>query len=424
MNDHKMIDHLFRHQYGKMVSILTRIFGLQHLATIEDAVQDTFINAIKAWHGPSADGRPGIPENPEAWLTQSAKNRVLDLFRKLSADDNRIAKMVSGAETIAINELFLDHEVEDSVLRMIFAACNPALQPKDQIAFALKTISGFSGKEIAAALLLKEETVKKRLSRARKMIQAEHIAFEIPNGPELEQRLSRVLEVVYLIFNEGFHSNKTDILIREELCGEAMRLAKTLLSNPLTATPSSHAVFALFCFQAARLRSKINADQEIISLKDQDRSNWYPPLMALGHKTMNKAVESADLGPYHYEAAIAAEHTLAASYAETNWDKILDWYEQLNRLEPSPFHQLNLAMVHLQCKHFPAAKNLLDCINPSLLEQRAYLFYGTCAEYAFLTAQQEEAVKHIDMAIGLVENRAEQNYLLKQKVRYQSKRPS
>ena len=123
MSEQKMIDHLFRHQYGKMVSILTRIFGLQHLETIEDAVQDTFINAIKAWRGT-------IPENPEAWLTKSAKNRVLDLFRKLSAEDSRIAKMETGAETIAINELFLEHEVEDSVLRMIFAACNPVLNPK------------------------------------------------------------------------------------------------------------------------------------------------------------------------------------------------------------------------------------------------------------------------------------------------------
>ena len=131
-----MIDHLFRHQYGKMVAILTRIFGLQHLATVEDAVQDTFITAMRAWQG-------SVPENPEAWLTQAAKNRTLDLFRKLSAEDARIAKIDAGAATIPLNELFLDHEVEDSVLRMVFAACNPALNPKDQLAFALKTISGY-----------------------------------------------------------------------------------------------------------------------------------------------------------------------------------------------------------------------------------------------------------------------------------------
>ena len=413
MSEQKMIDHFFRHQYGKMVSILTRIFGLQHLETIEDAVQDTFINAIKAWHG-------NVPENPEAWLTKSAKNRALDLFRKLSAEDARIAKIETGAETIAINELFLDHEVDDSVLRMIFTACNPALNPKDQIAFALKTISGFSGKEIASALLFKEQTVKKRLSRARKMIREKNIAFEIPAGTDLEPRLNRVLEVIYLIFNEGFHSSRKDLLIREDLCGEAMRLTKTLLSNPFTATPASHAVFALFCFQAARLRSKINDQKEIISLKDQDRSKWYRPFITLGHRTMNKAVATETFSHYHYEAAIAAEHTQAPSYEETNWDKILMWYEQLNELEHTHFNLLNMAVVQLQRKDFMAAKSLLEKIQPNLLEQRAYLYYGTYAEYAYLIGNRDQALNYIDRAIALVKNEAELNYLSRKKISFQT----
>ena len=408
-----MIDHLFRHQYGKMVSILTRIFGLQHLQTIEDAVQDTFINAIKAWQG-------NIPENPEAWLTMSAKNRVLDLFRKFSAEDKRIAKIVTGAETIAINELFLEHEVDDSVLRMIFAACNPILNSKDQIAFALKTISGFSGKEIATALLLKEETVKKRLARARKNIQEGQIAFEIPTGAELEHRLHRVLEVIYLIFNEGFHSNRKDILIREELCGEAMRLAKTLLTNSFTATPNSYAVFALFCFQSARLSSKINSQKEIISLKDQDRSKWHRPLIALGHRNMEKAVAGENYGYYHYEAAIAAQHALASSYASTDWDKILMWYQRLNTLENSPFNLLNMAVVQIQRGDLPAARELLEKINPNLLEQRAYLYYGTYAEYALHIGNKILALKYIDQAITLVRNDAELKYLRKKKSEYEA----
>ena len=412
MQDQKMLDHLFRHQYGKMVSILTRIFGLQHLETIEDAVQDTFISAMKSWQG-------NLPENPEAWLTRSAKNRTLDLFRKLSAEDARIAKMASGADTMAINELFLEHEVDDSVLRMIFTACNPELNPKDQIAFALKTISGFSGKEIASALLLKEETVKKRLIRARKLIREKDVAFEIPMGASLEPRLNRVLEVIYLIFNEGFHSSRKDLLIREDLCGEAMRLTKTLLSNPFTATPDSQAMFALFCFQAARLRSKINHQKEINSLKDQDRSLWHRPLIHLGHQTMEKAVETEFFSHYHYEAAIAAEHADAPTYADTNWDKILMWYERLNELESSPFNLLNMAVVQIQRQDFESVKGLLDQIKPDALEQRAYLFYGTYAEYAHHIGDRETAVEHVEKAIALAGNEAELNYLNRKKLKYQ-----
>lgn len=406
-----MIDHLFRHQYGKLVSILTRFFGLQHLETIEDAVQDTFVSALKAWQG-------SIPEHPEAWLTQAAKNRVLDLFRKLSAEDQRIAKMDSGVATIAIHELFLDHEMEDSVLRMIFTACNPLLHPKDQIAFALKTVSGFSGKEIAAALLLKEDTVKKRLSRARKTIRSTAIAFEIPEGAILQQRLDRVLEVIYLIFNEGFHSNRKDILIREDLCGEAMRLTQLLLQRPLTATPKVQAVFALFCFQSARLRSRVNAAREVISLRDQDRSKWYLPLITLGHRAMERAVEADVFSPYHYEAAIAAEHTRAQNFDTTDWGKILKWYEQLHALEPSAFHLLNLAMVQLQLKAFDAVAELLQRIDPNELEQRQYLYYGAYAEFAFQTGDQKSALRYIDQAIEATQNAVERAHLTQKKALY------
>lgn len=208
------MDHLFRHHYGKMVSVLTRIFGLAHLETIEDAIQDTFIKALSAW-------RKQQPEYPEAWLTQAAKNRVLDIFRKLKSEKQRAHSFSSGMEARAINELFLDTEIKDSQLRMIFTACHPSLAPSEQIAFSLKTISGFSTREIASALLTKEETVKKRLSRARKTIKSRELSFEIPSGKELPKRTSSVLEVLYLIFNEGFHSNRTDILIRKELCSES-----------------------------------------------------------------------------------------------------------------------------------------------------------------------------------------------------------
>lgn len=403
-----MIDHLFRHQYGKMVSILTRIFGLQHLEMIEDAVQDTFIRAMMSW-------RTQIPDNPEAWLTQAAKNRILDLLRKLNADQKRELKIANGSSSLAINELFLEHEIGDSQLRMIFTACNPVLNPKDQIAFSLKTISGFSSQEIAASLLLKEETVKKRLIRARKAIKQANLSFEIPMGQELSRRLIRVLEVIYLIFNEGFHSNKKNILIREDLCGEALRLCKLVRQNPNTATPDAHALFALLCFHSARLKSKVNEQQEIISLRLQDRSTWYRPLILLGHSAMNQAVETDTFSVYHYEAAIASEHLKAKTYEDTNWDQILIWYEQLQKISPSVFTQLNIAAIHIQRESFQQAEDYLKSIDPQKLEQRSYLYFATHADLLKNQGDFEGARKELDHAIDLCSNEVEKQYLLKKR---------
>ena len=406
-----MIDHLFRHQYGKMVSIFSRIFGLVHLETIEDAIQDTFVKAVKSW-------QMQVPENPEAWLTQVTKHRIIDLLRKMNAEDQRIAKIQTGISTYAINELFTVEEIEDSLLRMIFTACNPMLNSKDQIAFALKTISGFSRKEIATALLLKEETIKKRLSRARKTILQNNIPFEIPKGKALQERLGRVLEVLYLIFNEGFHSSKKDLLIREELCGEAVRLVKCVLKNPRTKTPNAQALFALLCFQVARLKSRLSENGELINLKEQDRRLWYLPITLIGHEAMEKAMDTEILSAYHYEAAIAAEHLQAPSYAETNWDKIFHFYEAMNAIQDSPYTRLNMAIVQLERKNYPRAKSLLESINASALEQRAYLFLATMAEYEFVAQKSKAAIHYIDQAIERTENKFEQNYLRKRRQEY------
>lgn len=403
-----MIDHLFRHHYGKMVSVLTRIFGLSHLETIEDAVQDTFLKATLSW-------KNNPPDNPEAWLTAAAKNRVLDIFRKLKAERKRVPTIKSGMEAIAIGELFLDTEIEDSQLRMIFTACHPLLSATEQIAFALKTVSGFSTREIAAALLKKEDTIKKRLTRARKTIAEKEIAFKIPQGKELPKRLTVVLEVLYLIFNEGFHSNKTNVLIREELCGEAIRLSQLLLKNERIRTPECYALFALQCFHAARIQSKTNETGEIVDLKHQDRSQWHFPLVRLGNEAMTKATETNTFSQYHYEAAIAAEHIKARSFDRTNWDKISMWCEKLYEIRPMAITKLQMAVVELQRENCEQAFQFLKEMHPEDLEQRAYLYYGTLAEYYQKTGQIDRAISSLDKALTGVQNDSERKYLLKKR---------
>ncbi|MCF2874478.1 MULTISPECIES: RNA polymerase sigma factor [unclassified Tenacibaculum] len=407
------IDHLFRHHSGKMISVLTRIFGLSNLEIIEDAIQDTFLKASSSWQNKQ-------PENPEAWLTQAAKNRVLDIFRKLKTEQKHLPEIKSGIEVISINELFLDTEIEDAQLRMIFTACHPNLAPKDRITFALKTISGFSIKEIASALLTKEETIKKRLLRARKTIKKTKLEFKIPQGNELPHRIESVLEVLYLIFNEGFHSNKKEILIQKELCGEAMRLCKSLLKNKHTNISASYALFGLMCFHAARLDAKINTENELLDLREQDRNKWSFPLIQLGNAMMNKAVEGNIFSSYHYEAAIAAEHIKAPSFKQTNWDKILQWYQCLHKLQPNPSHLLTMAVVCLQNKNYIKANYYFEQLQPDILEQRSYLFYGAKADYFFAINNKEEAIKNIDLAIEKVTNKFEKEYLKKKKITFKN----
>ncbi len=407
-----IIDHLFRHQFGKMVSILCRIFGLEHLETIEDAIQDTFIKASASW-------REGIPDNPEAWLTTAAKNRTIDLFRKLKSEKERSKYVQSGASTIAFSELFLDHEIADSQLRMIFTACHPALDPRDQIAFALKTIAGFSQKEIAAALLFKNETIKKRLSRARASIKKEDMAFEIPQGVDLKKRRIRVLEVLYLLFNEGFHSTKKDMIVRQELCGEAMRLCKMLVDHPKICDSETQALFALMCFHSARLDSKIDDFNEIIDLRLQDRSKWYFPLIVAGNSMMIKATMSGVYSPYHYEAAIASEHLMAKKFENTNWKKILFWYEKLQAISPSPFNLLNMAVVNLQRNKPELAKAIMERVKPQELGQRNYLYYGCMAQYYKAIKDYKQALSCYDQALSTVQNDSERKYLEKKRNKIQ-----
>lgn len=406
--EHKDIDHLFRDHSGKMVSVLTRIFGLKHLDIIEDAVQDTFLKASLSW-------RKQQPEYPEAWLTKVAKNRVIDIFRTLKRRQEKHSTLTTGTDAIAINELFLDTQIEDAQLRMIFTACHPKLDSRDRISFALKTVSGFNIKEIASALLTKEETIKKRLVRARKAIQKADLQFHIPEGKTLTRRLESVLEVLYLIFNEGFHSNNKTQLIREDLCGEAMRLCQLLLKHKQTRQPEVYALFALMCFHSARLNAKMNANNELLDLKHQDRSQWHLSLIELGNTMMNKAVNTDDFSCYHYQAAIAAEHLKAISFKTTNWDKILQWYQALNELQPMPSHFLTMAVISLQKENYKKAKVYLNEVEPKDFEQRQYLYYATKANYYFKTGNTKDAIKQIDLAIETVTNSLEKEYLQKKK---------
>ena len=397
-----------------MVATLSKIFGLSHLESIEDAVQDTFLKASIKW-------RNTLPENPEAWLTQAAKHRVIDLIRQINSQKKRHEQVLHGAISLEINEYFLDHEVADSQLRMIFVACHPAFSKEEQIAFALKAISGFSMKEIAVALLQKEETIKKRLSRARKKILDLNITLTYPEPNEIQVRMSGVLQIIYLIFNEGFHSTKSDALINKDLCGEAIRLCKLLLVKENFRSGQVYALFALLCFHASRLESKI-VDNKIIDLEHQDRSKWHLPLIVLANDALHMAMQYPDKSVYHYEAAIASEHVRAIKFENTNWQNILSYYQEMYHLMPTNSILLSKATIYLQLNKLNEAKELLDCINPEKLSLRKYLFYGCYGDFYTKSGQLTLALKKLDLAIQSCTNQLEKEYLVGKKIALMNKK--
>src|SRR5258708_24644621 len=231
----QLVDHLFRHEAGKMIAVLTRIFGIHNLELVEDTVQETFLKALQAWKYHQ------LPDNPSGWLMQVARNKTIDLIRrqqKLSEISEELGAILQSDAEYTIGQFFLDTEIADSQLRMIFTCCHPSLNPEDQVALTLKTVSGFGVQEIARALLSSETAIQKRLYRAREFIRQESIRFEIPAGQALIDRLETVYTVLYLLFNEGYNSLKADELIRHDLCAEAIRRRKLLTEHKEGAQPS------------------------------------------------------------------------------------------------------------------------------------------------------------------------------------------
>jgi RNA polymerase sigma factor (sigma-70 family) len=334
----KLVDHLFRHEAGKMVAVLTHFLGLANLQLAEDVVQDAFVQALHSWK------IKGLPEHPEAWLVQVAKNKALDLLRRRQLHDRFENEAAQDLEENA-DAFFHPQEIADSQLRMVFACCHPALKQEDQVALTLKIVSGFSMAEIARALVTNEALVQKRISRAKTFLRDNKVVLEIPVGADLQQRLDTVYTVLYLLFNEGYHSRKVDELIRRDLCVEAMRCCKLLTEHSLVKQPIAHALLSLMCLHAARFESRINRENDIILLREQDRSLWDRELIQVGFKYLNESSAGNLISAYHVEAAIAAEHCLAETFTDTNWSRLLQLYDLLTEVKPSPATYLNRAVV-------------------------------------------------------------------------------
>jgi RNA polymerase sigma factor (sigma-70 family) len=395
----QLVDHLFRHEAGKMIAVLTRIFGIHNLQVVEDTVQETFLKALQVWKYRQ------VPDNPSAWLMQVARNQTIDLIRrrqKLNDISEELSLRLQSDTEATIGQFFLDTEIADSQLRMIFMCCHPALNPEDQVALTLKTVSGFGAQEIARALVSNEAAIQKRLYRAKEYIRKQAIRFEIPTGVALNERIESVHTVLYLLFNEGYSSEKADELIRHDLCAEAMRLCKLLTEHQVGAQPSGFALLSLMCFQVSRFDSRIGDDNSIILLENQDRSKWNKELIRMGYYYLNLSATGEQLSVYHLESAIAAEHCLAPDFGSTNWGALRFLYDQLLECKPIPIVQLNRAVILAQSGELSAAiDSILDIPGIAGLLHQHYIYSAVLGDLYGQAQNLSEARRLLENACTL-----------------------
>jgi len=405
---HGVVDHLFRHAAGQMVATLTRVFGPEHLSLAEEVVQEALISALQQW------SISGVPENPKGWLFQVARNRALDQLRRAKTAEwcATLSRLEGALEANTAPPLFA-HELRDDQLRMMLMCCHPAIPRESRIALTLKTVGGFSVDEIAQAFLTKKETIAQRIVRAKRLIRDEQIPMEMPSRLELPQRLDSLLEVIYLLFNEGYSAHSGDDLVRSDLCAEAIRLGREIAAHPATDVPETHALLALMLLQAARLPARVDAAGELATLAEQDRSLWDQSMIANGMRELGDSAEGERLTAYHVEAAIASCHAIAPSFDDTDWDTIVAYYDQLLELKPSPVVALNRAVAAAMAEGPGVAITALDEI-ASHEALRNYLpLPATLGELCLRIGDRKRAAEYFSRALELPATMPEKKFLLR-----------
>jgi RNA polymerase sigma-70 factor (ECF subfamily) len=406
----RLAEHLFRQEAGKLVSVLTAIFGIERLQLAEDVVQEALVRALQTWP------YYGVPKNPAAWITQTAKNLAVDLIRREKLFHDKQPQIISFIEQWSDDsrtEAWFDSELKDDRLRLMFVCCNPLLAQEAQTALALKTLCGFGIAEIAKAFLTTEAAIAKRLTRARQKVRELRIQFEIPSGQELSARLDGVLQTLYLLFNEGYNASSGENLIRAELCQEAIRLATLLTDHPASNQPATHALLALMFLNAARLPARVDLDGNILRLKEQDRSRWNQGMIERGIRHLGESATGNELSEYHLQAGIAACHGTARDYESTDWRRILSLYDQWLTMHDSPVVALNRAVAVAKVHGPKAGLQAVEAIANREQLEGYYLLYAVLGEFEAQLENFPAAANHLRKALRLTAAKSEQSLLAK-----------
>ncbi len=392
------IEHLFRNEYGKVVAVLLRKYGTSHIEKIEDAVQDTFLKAMKVW------GYKGVPDNPTAWLYRVANNSLIDVLRRLKKSSHLEENKSIETEESATDEVLLENVISDSQLQLVFACCDPSLSEEHQIILSLKLIGGFSNKELAEALLKKEEAVAKSFTRGKKKFRKEVQMLRIPVQMGLQSRLFVVLRVIYLLFTEGYAASTGSQVIKRDICYEALRLALLLQENKYCQHPNLNALIALMCFHSSRFDARLNGNGTLATLEFQDRSKYNLELIQIGIYHLERA-GTLDKMPsnYHLEAARSYYHCEAKSFDKTDWKSILHLYDVQLKQQYSPMVALNRIVPYAKIHGPKKGLQELRELSSTISFENSGLFYAIKAE--LLKEMDDSQYRSVlEKAIDLTQN--------------------
>lgn len=389
------VEHFFRRDYGRLVSTLARRVGFRHIEVVEDAVQCALMAALTAWT------KQSLPADPGAWLYKAAYNQLIQALRR---ESRRLNIRHNAAEELgeriddAVSARFAD-EIRDDMLRMLFVCCDESIPRESQLVLALKILCGFSTSEIALRLFTSEGNIHKRLGRARVRLREIAPGLDAPPLDELRPRLPGVHAVLYLLFNEGYLSAHSEQAIRRELCDEAVRLATLLGEHRVSATPETFALLALMHLHAARLEARVDGAGGLLLLEEQDRSLWDREGIVIGIEWLQRSAVGETFSRFHAEAAIAAEHCLAASYAQTRWREIADLYATLEALSPSPLHTLNRAVAVAQSQGPAAGLAVIEGLEPPAWLAGSYLWDAVLGDLHRRAGHEQIAREHRQRAL-------------------------
>ena len=406
---HQVIDAVWRIEAPRLIGALTRL--VRDVGVAEDLAQDALVAAVEQWP------ESGVPDNPGAWLMATAKHRAIDRLRRNERLERKTEEL--GRETLARQEMAMadlttatDDDVDDDLLRLIFISCHPVLAPEARVALTLRLLASLTTEEIARAFLLPVATIAQRIVRAKRTLTEARVPFEVPSGAELEARLSSVLQVIYLVFNEGYSATAGDDLMRAGLCEDALRLGR-IMAGLAPKEPEVHGLVALMEIQASRSRARVGPLGQIVLLLDQDRGRWDPLHISRGLAALARAEKlGGALGPYALQAAIAACHARARSAEDTDWARIAALYDALAELMPSPVVELNRAVAVGMAFGPAAGLELVDALvsEPSL---KTYHFLPSArGDLLAKLGRSEEARVEFERAASLTQNARERDLLL------------